>query len=123
MKKEVKLSKSGRKICLALINPVYKKTTHYIKTPSGQVLKKEKEKFQKETRVLKWMDLDAIVSIEEYITKKGEVAKNRSIIFDKYSNRFYATWHSVKEIIEVLEDRKEDSVGFRRYLNVSGQAT
>lgn len=119
MKKQVKLSKSGRKVCLALINPVYKKTTSYIKTTNGELIKGQKEKFHKETQVLKWIDLDAIVSIEEYITKKGEVAKSRSIIFDKYSNKFYATWHSVHEIIEAIEDRKDDAVGFRRYSNLN----
>jgi len=119
MKKEPKLSKSGKKVCLVLVNPVYKKTTYYIKTSNGELIKKQKEKFHKETQVLKWIDLDAIVSVEEYITKKGQVAKSRSVVFDKYSNRFYATWHSVNEIIEVIEDRKEDVVGFRRYSNLN----
>lgn len=117
LRKGVRLSKSGRKVCLLLVNPVYKKVTLQVRKPGGEIVKVQKEKFLKETQVIKWLDLDAIVSIEQYITKKGEVAKARSVVFDKYSNRFYATWHSVEEIIRILEDRKDDSVGFKRFGN------
>ena len=113
MKKKPRLSRSGRKICLLLVNPVYKKITKIVRTPDGKLVKEQKDKLQKETRVIKWVDRDAIISVEEYITRKGDIAKKRSIVYDKYTNRFYATWHTVNEILEVLEDRKEHTVGFK----------
>lgn len=113
MKKKPRLSRSGRKICLILVNPVYKKVTEIVRTPDGKLVKERKDKLQKETRVIKWVDRDAIISVEEYITRKGDIAKKRSIVYDKYTNRFYATWHTVNEILEVLEDRKEHTVGFK----------
>lgn len=122
MRKKIKTSKSGKKICLLLVNPIYKKAAYLSKTPDGKFIRMEKDKLHKETQVLKWIDRDAIISVEEYVTKKGTIAKSRSIIFDKYSNRFYATWHSVNDIIDALEERKEGFVGFKPYFNSDNRA-
>lgn len=62
----------------------------------------------------KWFSKDAITSVEEYVTNKNEIAKARSIVFDKYSSRFYATWHSPQEVIRNLCSGSSSDIGFNK---------
>jgi hypothetical protein len=62
----------------------------------------KKEILQKEITVQKWFRRDSIVSVEEYVTVQNKIAKNRSIVTDKYTGRSYATFHSPDEIMKSI---------------------
>ena len=70
------------------------------------------EKLKKQIHARKWFSRDAIVSVEEYVTSKNTIAKSRSIVFDKYSGRFYATYHSPQEVLQSLGNSNE--IGFHK---------
>lgn len=70
--------------------------------PDGELIPEKKETLQKEIVVQRWFKKDAIVSVEEYVTSQNKIAKNRSVITDKYSGRSYATFHSSEEIMRTL---------------------
>lgn len=102
----------GDKICLDLIRPIYKQVK--VKTVTDDnVVCEIKNKLIKEKKICKCLNKDAIVSVEQYITSKGVPAINRSIIFDKYTNQHYATWHKQKDIMNLLTDKKPvETIGF-----------
>jgi hypothetical protein len=108
------VERKGQKIRLSLIHPIYKKVTLIKRTREGIVTKEQTNKLVKEIRVIKWINWDAIISVEEYVTSTGTIAKNRCIIYDKYTNRHYATWHPIDHVLDVIEGlRKDHAVGFK----------
>lgn len=92
----------GENIRLDVVHPVYKTKVEYEKMPDGELYPNQKEKLVKEIRVKKWFRKEALVSVEEYVTKKNTIAKNRCIVFDKYSSRFYAVQHNPEDVINHL---------------------
>ena len=91
-----------------------KSDVHYIEiSVVHTILKKPVEMgvVKKELHTKKWFVKEGITSVEEYVTHDNKIAKTRSLIFDKYSGRFYATHHSPEEILKHLngESRK---IGF-----------
>jgi hypothetical protein len=47
------------------------------------------------------------------VTSKNTVSRNRSIVFDKYSGRFYATFHNAEEIMKSIETpHYKNQIGF-----------
>jgi hypothetical protein len=101
----------GFKIQLLLIHPIYKQLTVIKKTANGTI-KEQKSKLKKEIRVVRWINMDAITSIEQYITTKNTIAVRRSVIFDKDTGKYYATWHTVDSILTALEGKRDHAVGF-----------
>jgi len=71
-----------------------------------------KEVNVKQIYVQKWFKKEGITSVEEYVTSKNKIAKSRSIVFDKYSGRFYATYHSPKEVMESINRIKTNPIGY-----------
>jgi hypothetical protein len=67
----------------------------------------------KQLHVNKWFKKDGITSVEEYVTAKNTIAKNRSIVFDKYSGRFYATYHSASDVMNSITGPNANQIGFR----------
>lgn len=104
-------------IQVALIHPIYK--TYKIKAIDelGNTHIEEKEKLVKQIQVRKWFKKDAIVSVEEYVTTRNKIAKDRSVIYDRYSGRFYATFHNPKELWDTLNTKNkivsENHIGFK----------
>lgn len=94
-----------------IVHQVFKMKTVYEKLESGEEYPEEKEVLVKELRISKWFQHDSITSIEDYVTEKNKVAKNRSIIFDRYSGKFYITWHSIDEVVSMLNKPKQP-IGF-----------
>lgn len=100
-------------ICLYLVHPVYKTTIVYKKMPEGDEYPEEKQRLIKELRVMKWFRKDGITSVEQYVTTKNEIATNRSVIFDRYSNRFYTIAHSAHDVHEHLrKSTTTNKIGF-----------
>ena len=101
-------------ICLNIVHSVYKKKTVYTNIGGGDSFAEKKEVLVKQIIVKKWFKKEAITSVEEYVTSKNKVAKSRSIIFDKYSSRFYATFHNVDEIMNNINNRTyKNQIGFK----------
>lgn len=101
-------------IRLEVVHSVYRKKLVYIKVEQ-ELLAEEKEVLKKELRVKKWFKKEAIVSVEDYVTKNNTIAKSRCVVFDKYSGRFYATFHSPQDVMEKIDPfTKKDQIGFKR---------
>ena len=98
-------------IRLHIVHQVFKMKTVYEKLDTGEEYPEKKEVLVKEIKICKWFEKDAITSIEDYVTQKNKVAKNRSIIFDRYSGKFYITWHSLDEVVSMLNKPKQP-IGF-----------
>jgi hypothetical protein len=100
----------GNKIKLQLVKSVTSSVTGHDK-PGNNVKQSSKTR---ETRVLSWVNKDAIVRVEPYFDHNDRRIPGRSIIFDRYTQQFYATWHPVEDIMIILEDTaRVEVVGFR----------
>jgi len=98
---------------LEVVHSVYKSKVEYEHMPEGELFPVKKEVFQKQIRVKKWFKKEAITSVEEYVTIKNTIAKNRSIVFDKYSQKFYATFHHPEDVIKNIEPQSyKNQIGF-----------
>lgn len=98
---------------LEIVHSVYKNKLVYEKMPEGELFPNKKEVLHKQLRVKKWFKKDGITSVEEYVTAKNTVAKSRSVVFDKYSGRFYATYHKMDDIMKHLMPQPyKNQIGF-----------
>lgn len=88
-------------ICLSVVHTITKQKTVYQKLGEDE-FPESKEVNVKQIHVRKWFKKDGITSVEEYVTAKNTVAKNRCIVFDKYSSRFYATFHAPGEVMDSI---------------------
>ena len=98
-------------VCLSVVHSVTKQKTVYQKLSGGEEYPNQKEVLIKQIHIQKWFRKDGITSVEEYVTVKNKVARSRSIVFDKYSGRFYATFHSAEEIMDSIQPSK-NKIGF-----------
>lgn len=104
---------TGDSIRLEIVHSVYKSKVEYEILSEGEVFPNKKEVLKKQMRVKKWFKKECISSVEEYVTSKNKVARKRSIVFDKYSGKFYATFHSPEEIINKIEHNScKSPIGF-----------
>jgi hypothetical protein len=112
-----KIVEHNDSIKLSLIHPIYKTTVVYTVDEGGNTVEVKHEKFIKEISVKKWFRKDSIDTVEEYVTSKNKVAKNRSIIHDSSSGTFYQTYHNPDELWFVLRkepDQIDKNIGFKR---------
>lgn len=100
-------------VCLSIVHSVTKQKTVYQKLSGGESFPEQKEVLIKQLHVNKWFKKDGITSVEEYVTAKNTIAKNRSIVFDKYSGRFYATYHSASDVMNSITGPNANQIGFR----------
>jgi len=100
-------------ICLSIVHSVTKQKTVYQKLSGGEDYPEQKEVLVKQLHVRKWFRKDGITSVEEYVTSKNRVARSRSVVFDKYSGRFYATFHSPEEVMNNIITSSANPIGFR----------
>ena len=110
------ISTTNEDICLQVVHSVYKNKTVYQKLEGGELYPEKKEMLVKQIRVKKWFKKEGITSVEEYVTARNEVSKSRSIVFDKYSGRFYATYHNATEVMKNIHARTHAQVGFNKPL-------
>lgn len=98
---------------LQVVHSVFKSTVEYEQMPGGDQFPTQKDKLVKQIRVKKWFKKEAITSVEEYVTSKNTIAKNRCVVFDKYSGKFYATFHHPEEVIQSIEPQSyKNQIGF-----------
>lgn len=103
-------------IQLSVVHSVYKNKVIYQKLEGGELYPEKKEVLVKQIKVKKWFRKEAIVSVEEYVNSKNKISPNRSVIFDKFSGRFYATFHSPTEVLQHIDPKQPTNlIGFNRY--------
>lgn len=105
---------------LIIVHPVYRTETVYEKRGEDE-FPEEKQVLVKEIKIRKWFHREAITSVEEYVNEKNRVCRSRSMIYDRFSSRFYITWHSVEELLQRIEKPKQP-IGFNGNYIYSGQA-
>lgn len=109
---------SGQDVQLFVIQPVYKTGSKVIVDPSGKRIKNEfgenlkieDKKFLREAYLKVWFSKVSLNPYGEYIGTKGEVVKNRSMIFCKDTQSYYTVAHSIKELQSVLQPHNK--IGF-----------
>lgn len=100
-------------IRLDVVHSVYKTKLEYEQMPEGELFPSKKEVLQKQIRVKKWFKKEGITSVEEYVTSRNTISKSRCIVFDKYSGRFYATFHNAEEVMKIIETQPyKNQIGF-----------
>lgn len=115
---KAKIKSTDEDVQLSIIHSIYK--TVRIKTfdQDGNPIIGEKEKLVKQIPVKRWIKKDAIVMIEEYMTYKNSIAKNRCIVYDRFSNRFYAAFHNPEELWNIINKKNpslsENPIGFKK---------
>lgn len=103
----------GESVCLEIVHSIYKNKVEYEQMPEGDLFPVKKEVLQKQIRVRKWFKKEAITSVEEHVTVKNTIAKNRSVVFDKYSARFYVTYHRPEDILNYIDAQPyKNPIGF-----------
>lgn len=108
-------------VALDVVHSVYKTKTIYQKMEGGELFPERKEVLVKQIKVKKWFKKECISSIEEYVNSKNKISKKRSVVFDKYSGRFYATFHSPQEVMEAISSHPSHTtnpIGFRYDNNI-----
>ncbi len=101
---------TGDAMELFMVTPIYKTKIKVVKI-DGVKTNVESQVLVKELHTKKWIRKDAITSVEDYVTSKSVISKTRSVIFDKYSGKYFATAHSTDNIIEVLTNVKVREIG------------
>lgn len=100
----------GNDIQLFVIKSIYKKDSktlkdpqgHRIKDEFGKSIKIEQDKFVKEGYCKVWFDKNDIRPFGEYIGSKGQVVKNRTLIFSRITQSFFTVAHSVSDMEKAL---------------------
>ena len=100
-------------VSLNVVHSVYKTKTIYQKLGGGELFPERKEVLVKQIKVKKWFVKESISSIEEYVNSKNQISRKRSVVFDKYSGRFYATFHTPEEVLDAISANPvKNSIGF-----------
>ncbi len=81
-----------------LIYPIYRTETFFKASKSGAFAKYQKDVLFKEVKVHRWFRKESIIGIQEYVTTDNKIAKTRCLVLDKYSNQFFAVFHSVSDV-------------------------
>ena len=111
-------------VALDVVHSVYKTKTIYQKMEGGELFPERKEVLVKQIKVKKWFKKESISSVEEYVNSKNKISKKRSVVFDKYSGRFYATFHSPQDVIRAISAQPmNNSIGFRHDNNIHPTTT
>jgi hypothetical protein len=104
---------------LNVVHSIYKTKTIYQKMEGGELFPERKEVLVKQIKVKKWFVKECISSVEEYVNSKNQISKKRSVVFDKFSGRYYATFHSPQEVIRAISTTPmNNQIGFRYDTNI-----
>jgi hypothetical protein len=110
-------------IILNVVSSVYKNKLVTVKDNLGKVVKDEKGKpikaldevWEKDLQLKTVFLKDSLTIRGETLTRKNTKAKNRCVIYDRSSGKFFTIAHSLKELDEALADPSPTSVGFKKY--------
>lgn len=96
---------------LKVIQPIYKSV--FVKE-NGETV--EQVRFIKEMRVRKWIQKEAIISVEEYLNAKNKIVKNRCVVQDKYTGKSYLVDHPVMDVMQA-KNSPQSPIGFLKHTN------
>lgn len=96
------IQETPHEIRLYIIHEITEKRIEYIKLEGGDEIPEEKEVVVKTLRIPQWFKKDGITSVQQHITAKNTLAKNKCVIYDKYSGKFYVTHHNVDEVARTV---------------------
>lgn len=104
---------------LNVVHSIYKTKTIYQKMEGGELFPERKEVLVKQIKVKKWFRKECISSVEEYVNSKNQISKKRSVVYDKFSGRYYATFHSPHEVMQAISTNPMNNpIGFRYDTNI-----
>lgn len=106
----------GDRMIAKVIKPVYRTELvpikdsrgRKVKDDLGRIIKEERDIFIKDVFMSTEFLLDGITFHGKTLTKSGTVAKQRCIIFDRYTGQYFTVAHSLEEISEALSPRRAD---------------
>lgn len=110
---------------LKIVNPIYKIVRkpikdgrgRYVKDDLNRIVKEEVPVFVKDLLVPHSFLAEGVSAYGKTMTRKNEIAKKRSVIYDKYSARYYTVAHSKEEIEDALKQAYDrPPVGFLAHL-------
>lgn len=93
----------GKDVEFFVIQPVYKQEKVMKKNEFGMMTKQEINKFIKEVYARVWMDKNEIGPYGQYVGSKGQLVKNRTLIFNRVTDSYYKVAHSVDEVRSVIQ--------------------
>lgn len=112
----------GDDIRLFVIQSIYEKQTkslrdprgHLIKDEAGKSIKTTNDKFIKEGFVKVWFNKNDIRPFGEYIGSKGQVVKNRTLIYSPSTQTYYKVAHSIDEMEKALMHPRKNAIGYNK---------
>lgn len=119
-----KIKKTGDKITVQVIYPVYKTQIlplkdskgRKIRDDSGNFLKEERSVFVKYTNIPMTFSIDGVTFHGGTLTTKGTVSKTQCTIFDRNTGQYYKVNHSQDAILEAISCNKFSPIGFLGHL-------
>lgn len=108
---------------LLLIHPIYKTKKFHRRLENGETQHYEKQVVIKELRVHRWFRREGIVGVQDYVTSKNTIAKNRCLVQDKYSNQFFAVFHSVDEVRKAIKIKPTQIQGFQNVSQIQSRGS
>lgn len=110
-----KVEVKGEYVTLVVVHqPYVTKTVYkYIDTDEGKKkIKEEREVRGKTFYPRHTCRIDSISSVDDYITSKSCISKNRCVIFDRFSGRDFIVNHSRSQIEELLVNKSHKKIGY-----------
>lgn len=95
-----------------VIVPIYKDKT-VIKIIDGVKTNVVTRVLTKELRLETCMRIDGITKVDQYITSKNTISKTRSLIYDRYTNKYYTVDHPKDKILAALKTKPTNKIGFK----------
>ncbi len=119
-----KIKKTGDKITVQVVYPVYKTQTLPLKDSRGRRIKDDLGKYLKEERTVfvKYVNIPMSFSVDGItfhggtLTTKGTVSKTQCTIFDRNTGQYYKVNHSQNAILEALSCNQYTPIGFLGHL-------
>lgn len=112
------IAKVVRPVYRTELVPIKDNRGRKVKDDVGRIIKEEKDVFVKDVYMPTEFLLDGITLHGKTLTKAGTIAKQRCIIFDRYTGQYFTVAHSLEEISEALSPRRADiKVGLLAHFN------
>lgn len=93
----------GSRVEFFVIQPLYKQKIVQKRDELGFTIKEETNKFVKEVWLRVSMDKNEIGPYGEYVGTKGQIIKNRTMVFNKTTVSYYKVGHSIDEIKKAMQ--------------------
>lgn len=103
----------GNNVEFFVIQSVYKKEKKPMKNEFGMKVSVEVDKFVKEVYARVVMEKNYVGPYGQYVGSKGELLKNRTLLYNKLTDSYYKVAHSLEEIKSVMQT-SASQIGFKK---------